>query len=330
MNHSDFFKLIKQGVPCGFYLLHGEEEYVKAQAVKAVENTVDPDLRPFNVSVLNKPSPQELNESCETLPLFADNRIVIVYELADGTEASKYVPVFAGCPAETLLLVVFKGKLPANSAILKYAKSRDAEVVFDRLSLYECARWCMKHMNEAGVFLPQDVAQLLVRSVGDEMTNLVSETDKLIDYVGSGNAVTAQDISVCTRAALDVRIFDMLDMFTYGKTGDGLIALHALMDEGNEPMSIAAFLSSRFKLMLEARRGIDAGRQKRDTVAQMEGNKYANEKAFDAARRFTQAELLGLISDLSDTAFMKISGAAKDDKYIELVLLKHDWRQYPV
>ena len=330
MNHGDFFKLIKQGIPHGTFLMHGEEEYVKAQAVKATTELVDPDLRPFNISVLSKPTPQELMESCETLPLFADMRIVVCNEFADGTEASKYADVLQNHPQETLLLLVFKGKLPSNSAVLKSVKSSGSEVLFDRLSLSECARWCMKHTNEAGVFLPQDVAMLLVRCVGDEMTNLVSETDKLIDYVGEGNTVTAQDVSVCTRAALDVRIFDMLDMFTYGKTGDGVAALHALMDEGNEPMSISAFLSSRFKLMLEARRGIDAGRQKRDVVAAMEGNKYANEKAFDVARRFTQEELLGLIRDLSDTAYMKISGAAKDDKYVELVLLKHDWRQFPV
>ena len=141
---------------------------------------------------------------------------------------------------------------------------------------------------------------------------------------------TAQDISVCIRAALDVRVFDMLDMFTYGKPGDGILALHALFDDGNEPMSISAFLVSRFKIMLEARRGIDRGRQKRDVVASMEGNKYANEKAFDAARRFTQEELLKLIADLSDTSFLKISGVMKDDKYLELVLMKHEWRQFPV
>ena len=330
MNHSEFFKLIRKGIPVGTLLLHGEEEYVKSQAVRSVQMLFDEDLRPFNVTELTKPSPQTLSESCETLPLFTDRRAVICYDLADGTDAAKYSDVLENHPEETLLIIVVKGKLAANSALLKLIKKLDGEVLFDRLSPAECAGWCIKHASQAGVALPQDIAGLLVRMVGVEMANLVSETDKLIDFVGAGNTVTAQDVSVCIRTAVDVKVFDMLDMFTFGKTGDGIIALHALFDDGNEPMSISGFLTSRFKLMLEARRGIDAGKNKRDVVASMEGNRYANERAFDAARRFTADELSGLIADLSNTGFMKISGAMKDDKYVELVMLKHDWRQFPV
>ncbi|MCR5808420.1 MAG: DNA polymerase III subunit delta [Clostridiales bacterium] len=330
MNHSEFFKLIKKGLPCGAYLLHGEEEYVKEQALKAVENTVEEDFRPFNYAILNKPAPQELYESCGTLPLFSDKRFVVCSELADGVEAAKYARVIDELPAETALLFVFKGKLAANSSILKLVKKTGQEVVFDKLSPQERAAWCIKHCGEAGVLLDGSCARILVNAVGDDMANIVSETDKLIDFVGPGNAVTPQDISVCIRTAVDVRIFDMLDMFTYGKPGDGILALHALLDESNEPMSVAAFLTSRFKLMLEARRGIDSGRQKREVASRMEGNQFANEKAYDAARRFTQKELMGLISDLSDTSFLKISGTMKDDKYLELVLLKHEWRQFPV
>ena len=330
MNHNDLFKSIRQGLPSGLLLLHGEEEYVKTQAVAFASETIPEDLRPFNFTRLKKPSVQELAEACETLPLFAQKRIVAAYELADGVDAQKYFGVFDSVPEETVLFLIFKGKLAANSSLLKYAQKAGREVLFDPLSPNECARWCIRHMNESGVLLTPDVARILVNAVGTDMANLVGETDKLISFVGEGGAVTAQDISVCSMAALEVRIFDMLDMFTYGKPGDGIVALHALIDEGSEPMSISAFLVSRFKLMLEARRGIDAKRSKRDVAASMEGNKYANEKAYDAARRFTQAELLTLISELSDTAFMKISGTVKDDKYLELVLLKHDWRRQPV
>ena len=111
MNHSEFFKLIRQGLPGDTFVLHGEEEYVKAQAVKMIESSYDDDLRPFNVTVLVKPTPQELIECCEMLPLFADTRAVICYELADGFDASKYAQSFEEHPAETVLLVVFKGKL---------------------------------------------------------------------------------------------------------------------------------------------------------------------------------------------------------------------------
>lgn len=330
MNHTDFFSLIKKGLPGETFVLHGEEEYVKAQAIRAASNTIEPDLKPFNFTELEKPDPKLLTETCETLPLFSDRRIVVCYELADGVEPAKYMDCIKEHSPETALLMVFKGKLAASGTILKYAQKQSTEVLFSILTPQECERWAMKRCVEAGVAMDQSTARALIGLVGTDMANLVSETDKLIDYVGEGGSVSMQDISVCIRSSLDVRIFDMLDMFTYGKTADGIMALHALFDDGNEPMSVSAFLSSRFKVMLEARRGIDAGKNKRDTVASMEGSKFANEKAYDAARRFTQSELAKLIADLSDTAYMKISGTMREDKYIELILLKHNWRQQPV
>ena len=330
MNYREFFELIKNGLPCGTFILHGEEEYVKQQAIKAVRDTVPADLRPFNLSVLNKPTPMQLYEDCETLPFMADKRIVIWSELADGVEGPKYAECFDKHSAETALLVCFRGKLAGNLYAAKYAAKNGCEVLFDPLSPEDKIKWCVKRAADAGAAIDMKTARIAVGLIGGDMSELVGEVDKLIDYVGPGGTITPDAVSFCIRPSLDVRIFDMLDMFTYGKPADGIKALHALMDEGNEPLSIAAFLSSRFKLMFEARRGIDAGKQKREVAAAMEGNRYANEKAYDAAKRFTRAELLGLISALSDTSYLKISGSVKDDRYLESVLLSHEWRQFNV
>ena len=330
MNHSEFFKLIRKELPCGALILHGEEEYVKAQAVKLAVGRIEEDFRPFNVMTLTKPNPQELSEACETLPLFTDRRIVIVYDLPEGADTPKYIECFKAVPEETLLLVVFKGKLSANSSVLKYANAENRIVLFDPLTDVECLRWCTKRFTQRGVSADEEAVRLLVRLAGTDMANLVSETDKLADLAGEGGRLTAQDVSACIKPELDVRIFDMLNMFVKGKPGDGIVALHALMDEGNEPMSISSFLSSRFKLMLEARGGIDSGKSRFDVLSKMDGNRYAAERAYEDSRYFRQEELLELINELSDTAYMKISGTVKDEKYLELVLLKHEWRQYPV
>lgn len=330
MNYREFFDLIKNGLPCRTFILHGEEEYVKQQAVKAAEETIPKDLRPFNLSILNKPTPMQLYEDCETLPFMAERRIVVCNELADGVEGPKYAECFERHSAETVLLAVFRGKLPGTVYASKFAEKHGAEVLFDPLSTEDKVKWSVRRAASAGVVLDPRTARLAVGLIGGTMAELVGEIDKLIDYAGAGSAITPETVSICVRPSPEVRIFDMLDMFTYGKPADGIKALHALMDEGNEPISISAFLVSRFKLMLEARRGIDAGKNKFETASAMEGSRYANEKAYDAAKRFTQGELLALIAKLSDTSYLKISGSIKEDRYLEAVLLSHDWRSQPV
>ena len=69
MNHNDFFKLIAADGLRGAYLLQGEEEFVKASALKAAEKLIPEDFRAFNMSVLYEPDADALTEACETLPL---------------------------------------------------------------------------------------------------------------------------------------------------------------------------------------------------------------------------------------------------------------------
>lgn len=330
MNHTEFFKLISAGLPRGAYVFHGEEEYVKEQAVQRVLEGVDPDFAAFNVSVMEKPSLDKLTNACETLPFFTDRRVVVCRGLDEGSEGAKYVEYFAGIPADTLLLIVFNGKLAANLAVYKYAVRNGTEVCFDALSEAECVKWCVQRSTKAGVVLEARTAQMIVRMLGTDLTNMVGEIDKLCDLVGNGGVITPRVVSLCVKPAMEVRIFDMLDMFAYGKIGDGMRALRSMFDGGEEALGISAFLCGRFKLMLEAGRGIDSGLSKRETVSKMEGNRYANEKAFDAARYFTQEELMELIKQLSDTAYMKISGRMREDRYVELTLMKHRWRSNPI
>ena len=66
MNHNDFFKLIAADGLRGAYLLQGEEEFVKASALKAAEKLIPEDFRAFNMSVLYEPDADALTEACET------------------------------------------------------------------------------------------------------------------------------------------------------------------------------------------------------------------------------------------------------------------------
>ncbi len=330
MKHTEFFKLIAKGGLSSAYILHGDEEYVKEQAVQRVIETIPADLRDFNVTILDRPDMSKLTEACETLPLFVDKKIVVSWDVDSSVDSAKLVEYLKSVPTETILLLVFEGKLAANLSVYKFAVKSEREVLFDYLSASECIKWIMSHAVQAGATIDARTAQIMVQLIGTELTVMFGELNKLVDLVGAGGVITPQAVSMCVKPNMDVRVFDMLELLTYGKLNDGMRALHALLEGGDEGISLSAFLSSRFKLMLEARRGIDAGKSKRDAIAAMEGNRYANEKAYDAARRFTQAELAELISELSDTMYQRISGQMKEDRYIELVLLKHEWRTQPI
>ena len=98
MNHNDFFKLIAADGLRGAYLLQGEEEFVKASALKAAEKLIPEDFRALNMSVLYEPDADALTEACETLPLFGDRRLVDATDWHRDSITRNLRTIFKKCP----------------------------------------------------------------------------------------------------------------------------------------------------------------------------------------------------------------------------------------
>ena len=79
MDWNDFFKSVKDGSFQSVYLFTGPEELTKAEALKALRNTLlPPGLEQLNDITLEGVSAQEIIDCCETLPVMCDRRIVVV------------------------------------------------------------------------------------------------------------------------------------------------------------------------------------------------------------------------------------------------------------
>ena len=79
-----FSKLVKSGeIPSAVYL-YGEEDVLKDEAVRAIlDRLVEPGLRDFNVDQrgAGQLDPEAVEILCNTLPMMADRRVVIIREV---------------------------------------------------------------------------------------------------------------------------------------------------------------------------------------------------------------------------------------------------------
>lgn len=224
MNHNDFFKLIAADGLRGAYLLQGEEEFVKASALKAAEKLIPEDFRAFNMSVLYEPDADALTEACETLPLFGDRRLVVCNGLASGLDYPKLADYIQKMPESSILLINIKGAADSKNSLVKRLRSEGRAVEFDELPLSDIIKWCMKTANKQGAVLDSDTARTFAGLVGTDMTAISNELQKLIDTVGPGGTITRDTISRCTVGSIEFQVFAMIDCFTAGKVRDGMRA----------------------------------------------------------------------------------------------------------
>ena len=119
-----FFELIRQSAAAeapalsGAYLLHGEEEYSKEQAMRQALGLVGEAARALNTQRLSNPACADVQAACETLPFFDRCRVVIVQELSPAEEEAlaAYAPTV---PPTTILLFLQRGAAKKTSPLYK-------------------------------------------------------------------------------------------------------------------------------------------------------------------------------------------------------------------
>lgn len=325
MNYKECIQRIDNNSLTGAYLLHGSEEYVKETAVSRSIALIPEGLREFNVSLLNEADLGAIVEACETLPFIADRRIVVCRELSSGIDVEALFKYSMSLGDSALLYIVIKGDLSEKSTLYKLFESSGRLIRFPELEMGDAVKWCIKHSYEQGVSLDAKTAQLLISLVGVDLTVVNNELQKTINMAGSGGVITPQIISACVKTNVEFRVFDMIDCFTSGKVYDGMRALHGLLEDENEALGIAAFLESRFKLMLEARRLLDSGLNQNSALSKMEGSRFANKKAIAAASKYDFASLAQLVKDIADVGYCMMSSGVKAGNMIEGIMLRFNW-----
>ena len=320
MNDRSFFKSVQDGSLVGAYLLSGEEEYVKESALSAMADRVDAAARDLNLQYLETGSADDIMAACETLPFFAERRIVICRFIPQGEDGKKLTAYLPNLPDTTLLVFFLRGKADEKLGLVKALRKEDRVVDFHPLTPLDGAKWVRQQARKMGAVISDDTARFLVALAGTDVTCLHNELNKAVFFAGLGNEVTKEAIAACVTPNIELRVFDMVDYFLAGKAADGLRAYRQMLDEGESPFRMAALLESNFRRMAVARDWMDQGLRKEEALQRM-GNTYPMKKAWDLAKRYSKKQLLENLRRFADIGYLQVTGQRKDALALEQALI---------
>lgn len=189
---------LKKGAPDPVYLLHGDEDVLKNEAIRAlVDAGVDPAARDFNLDSRYAAdlSPETFNALVNTPPMLAERRAVVVRGVEQlGKRKSKLRDevvhyLSAPNPTTVLILVVAAGEDPDAEL------ARQATVVaIEPLAAERVPRWLSHYAAELKLTLASDAADLLIAAVGNDLSTLARELEKLAAFAADRPA-TAEDVT---------------------------------------------------------------------------------------------------------------------------------------
>ncbi len=332
MNHTAFFQLLKGDVPGGIFLFHGEEEHVKRSALNALREKVLPEgLEALCETVLDNPAAADLVAAAETLPMMAEQRLVIVRdsalllsgrardEAADSERLTGYLPKL---PPHALVVFYCHGVIDGRKK-LSVALNKLAKVVkFDALSDDELTRWVRAQLKaEGGKTIGDREAQKLVFTAGRDLTLLSGELRKLAHYLGDREAVEAADIDAVVTRSLECTVFQLVDALVEGKEAQAFSLLSAMLEAGEEHLRILAMVLRQYRMLLQIKwmqaEGVDRGAQQR----RLGVAPFLFDRAQKQAQGYTLERLKRAVALCVDTDYAVKSGRMREEAALERAML---------
>lgn len=231
---------VQQGAFAPVYLLHGEDDYLKEDAVRQLVNAaVDPAMRDFNHEVRrgSELDPESLASLLDTLPMMAARRVVVLRDPAAlKKDARKVLDRYLEKPSpDTVLLMV----APAGSKDDRALAAAAQPLEFQPLTGDRVPKWIVFHAEkEMGVTISEEAVRLLQDAVGDDLPQLAVELEKCASLANGaeiGEAIVTAVVGV-RREETPGMLFDAVAM------RDGAAALALLPGVLMQPKTSAVQL----------------------------------------------------------------------------------------
>jgi DNA polymerase-3 subunit delta len=264
--------VLKAEAPDAVYLLYGDDDFLKHEAVQAfVERFSDAATRAFNVDVLqgNDVAPGALATALDCVPMLAARRVVVIRDFPALQKDARSVldARLEFPPADvTIILVAPAGWKPDPALTARVTnvqvippEGRDAE------------DWIASRAGMLGATIERDAAELLLRATAGDLGQADGELRKLRDFATNGR-ITSDAVAAIVGVTSGATADDFLDLVCE-RNGPGAAALVAnvLAQPKSSAVSLVLALTAHFLLLGH----VVARRSRHAPSRQLAGELYA-------------------------------------------------------
>lgn len=262
---------IKTGKFSNLYLIYGNEAYLKQfYCGKIMEKSVRPDFAVFNLHIFDAQDTdfRDVMECCEGLPMMDERKCVVVKDIdlskQDGAKSEILYTMISDVPESTVLIFWMQNvevdikKNPKWKKIFeKFSKYGDI-LELDKKSLSQLRQIIIKGAKKRGKIISSSLADYFISTVGDELSVLLNELEKLCFYCKS-DTVEKQDIDQIVTKNVESSVYDLAKQIISGRRDDAFKNLSYLISRKTDPISISSALIGAYVDMYRAKVFVTSG-----------------------------------------------------------------------
>lgn len=316
---------IKTGNFKQIYLLYGEEAYLKKQYKDKLKNAMaaPDDTMNFAAYEGKDTNPKEIIDLAETLPFFADRRVILIENSGFFKGTCEDLAEYLGEPSPSTNFIFVEEEVDKRSKLYKAVKNNGKIVEFGTQSEELITRWILSRLKKEGKNITGNVMQLFLSKTGTDMGNIDRELEKLICYTMDKDVVEAADVEAITTEQTTNKIFDMVNAIAEHDQKKALDLYYDLLTLKEPPMRIMYLITRQFQILLNIKdmsgRGFD-----QSTIAQKAGvPPFAVRRNQAQAKGFTMEQLKQALRDGVDFEESVKTGRMNDQMAVELFIMKY-------
>ena len=331
-------KLSKESLPT-LTVLAGEDlgQYSQAKETFLKQIGFDPSDLSYSYFDMSEATYQEAELDLESMPFFADEKVVIFDHFADMTTAKKSylddrelkrLESYLQSPVETTRLVLMaSGKLDGKRRLVKLLK-RDALVLeTSPLKDAELKTYFQKKAHQEGLIFDTGVFEELLIKSNFDFSDVQKNMAFLKGYKAEGN-ISSKDIAEAIPKSLQDNIFDMTQLLLRGDINGVRELVHDLRLQGEDDIKLIAVMLGQFRTYLQVKLLSAQGKSEQQIVVSLSDylgrkvNPYQIRYALRDSRPLSIEFLKTSIKSLIETDYQIKTGTYDKEYLFDLALLK--------
>lgn len=308
------------------YLLYGEDEYLRNEYIKKIKKAFGEVQLGINYVQIDENNVTNIISDIETPAFGFPSKLII----AKNTGLFKKKNALSESVAEYLktanldgVELVFIEIEPEKNSLYNLISKIGEIKEFKEQKLPQLITKVKSIAKAYNVNIMENTASYFIECVGTNMSDIINELRKLIEYAGNGGTIEKQDIdALCIKKSESI-IFDLTDNLGRKKIAEAIEVLHNLIYAKEPIQRILIMLYNHFKKLYIIKLAIEENKNVAQSLKLKPNQAFLVNKYQTQAKYFSKEELRSLLEELIKIDSSSKSGGIEINVGLETVLCKY-------
>ncbi len=307
------------------YLLYGKEAYLKKQYRDKLLHAMAKEGDTMNVSSYEGKdvNPAELIDLAETLPFFAERRVILVQESGFFKKSGEALADYLKEMNPTTCFIFVETEADKRTKLFKAAVKAGTAAEFGEQKQGLLTRWVLGRLSKEKKKITEETLRVFFNRTGTDMSTIDRELEKLLCYTLDKEVIESSDVEAVVTERIENKIFEMADAISVQNQKRALELYYGLLALKEAPMRILYLLTRQFRILLEVGELVGKGYAGRDIAGKVGVPEFAARKYVQQARGFSGALLTEALKEGAAVEEAVKGGRLYDKLAVELMIIRY-------